>query len=522
MTPEHGHASLAPATLVADDEHAGGRFAPPLTTIIATIGPVSRDPQVIGKLIDHGAAILRLNFSHGTLEDLETVLETVRQVAEARGRVVAVMGDLPGAKIRLRGVPPEGVELPVGADVILRRGKTTEHDARRLVFSTSYEGLVDDVEPGQRLLIDDGAIRLLAVACTDDEVHCTVTLAGTAGPNKGLNLPETDLRAPTLTERDRACAAWAVAHELDLLAQSFIRAGEDVQALRALLEQERTRQGKPDLHLPLIAKIERPAAVGAIGEILESADGIMIARGDLGVEMDLARVPVIQKQLVAAARRYGKPCIVATQMLQSMTEAPTPTRAEASDVANAILDGADAVMLSGETAVGRYPVPAVAAMRRIAEATEAHLARFPPADQGPPEELLKSRSPMAALAHGVWTVAAHVDARLIGAWSQAGGGARFLSRHRFSIPIVAASTDERALRQMQVLRGVLPIHMPKPDGLAHFTRLLDERLLELGWAQPGDPCVLMAGEPVGTVAATNTLAFHRVGDPDTGYARFGR
>ncbi|MHC4427970.1 MAG: pyruvate kinase [Planctomycetota bacterium] len=504
------------------DTGAERRFAPPLTTIVATLGPASSDPDVVGKLIDQGAAIFRVNFSHGSLEALEAIVGTVRRVASERGQVVAVLGDLPGAKIRLRGVPAEGVEIPAGAEVVFRRSPTNEADAARLVFSSNYEGLVDDIQTGERLIIDDGAIRLLVVDRRDDEVRCTVTQAGRAGPKKGINLPDTTLRAPAITARDHECCAWAIAQELDLLAQSFVCCADDVEQLKAALDEARQRQGKPELSVPVIAKIERPAAVRAAGEILGAADGIMVARGDLGVEMDLAQVPVIQKQLVAEARRYGKPCIVATQMLQSMIESATPSRAEASDVANAILDGADAIMLSGETAVGRYPVPAVATMRRIAEATETHLARFPPPDQGPPEELLKSRSRMAALAHGVWTVADHVDARLVVAWSQSGGGARYLSRHRFSIPVVAVSTEERTLRQMQLLRGVLPIKMPSPDGLAHFTRLIDARLLELGWAQAGDPCVLLAGEPVGTAKASNTIAFHRLGDPDTGYARFGR
>jgi pyruvate kinase len=236
------------------------------------------------------------------------------------------------------------------------------------------------------------------------------------------------------------------------------------------------------------------------------------------VEIDLARVPVIQKRLLAIASDYGKPCIVATQMLESMINSPSPTRAEVSDVAGAIEDGADAVMLSGETAVGKHPILAVENMRRIAEHTEQYLASLPQ-QPSPPRKLVESRYRTAALAHGAWTIAQDIAAKFIVVWSQQGGGARYLSQNNFTVPIIAITSDDRAARQMQLLRAVIPLRMPQPENLAHFTRMIDVYLLETGWARQGDSCILMAGAPIGLQGVTNSLAIHNIGNPNTGFAR---
>lgn len=498
----------------------------PLTKIVATIGPASSDPEVIRKLIEGGVSIFRLNFSHGSLEDHVDRVQTIRRIAKELHRCTAILGDLQGPKIRVGDVPPDGLDVPTGARVrfvrtsVLASAPAPGATPFVYTFSSTYRALIDDVEPGQRLLVNDGAVRMLIVEKSDDYVDCTVTHGGLITSGKGVNLPESKLTIGSLTDRDWECVEWAVRHDLDFLALSFVRSADDVRTLSEGLAAIKHRAGVPHMRMPIVAKIELPSAVENIDGIFQATDAIMIARGDLGVEMDLARVPVIQRRLQAASDLWGKPCIVATQMLETMISSPSPTRAEASDVAGAIFDRADAVMLSGETAVGRYPVVAVEHMRRIAEYTELELAQRPQTTSAP-QKLIETRYRTAALAHGAWTIAQDMDAKFIVVWSQQGGGARYLSQNNFHIPIIAATTDERAARRMQLLRGVTPILMPRPENLAHFTAMADSFLLETAWAKQGDVCVLVAGEPIGVEGITNSLAIHSVGSPETGFARYG-
>jgi pyruvate kinase len=514
--------------------HAAEPIRPSLTKIVATIGPASSDPATVRKLIEAGVSVFRLNFGHGTLDQRTQHTQTIREVAASLGQPTAIMGDLQGPKMRVGIVKGEGANVQPGAIVVFQRDQTTgDASAHPLRLSSTYPRLIDDVEPGQRVLIADGAVRLLAVAKRANEIECAVSPGGGGriSSNKGINLPDTDLNAEPLTERDWQDVEWSIANNIDFLALSFVREAGDVRDLRKGLERIRSRMrrdavrtaasnvpeeldGKCPMHI--IAKIERPEAVRNIEEILQAAEGIMVARGDLGVEMDLARVPVIQKQLIAAAEAYGKPCIVATQMLETMIRSPSPTRAEASDVAGAILDGSDAVMLSGETAVGDYPVVAVESMRRIAMHTEEYIRSLPQHSK-PPQKLVESRYRTAALAHGAWHIAQGIAAKFIAVWSQQGGGARYLSQNDFNIPIIACTSDDRAARQMQLLRGVTPVRMPVPEGLSHFTRMIDAYLLETRWAKAGDACVLMAGAPIGKQGVTNCLAIHSVADQQSGF-----
>jgi pyruvate kinase len=503
-------------------------MADSLTKIIATIGPATSDAEAIQRLIEAGVSIFRLNFSHGTPEEHAARVRIIREVADELGTPTAILGDLQGPKIRVGQVAPEGIEVPTGSIVQFQREPMFAQPPPNARFSSTYAGLVDDVRPGERLLVNDGAVRMLIVERSDDAVTCTVTHGGLITSGKGINLPDSNLTIEAISERDWQHVEWSLTHGVDMLAISFVRGARDVRALaegarRIAAELSRRPGAEPALSLaadriPIIAKIELPQAVEMIEEILDAADGILIARGDLGVEMDLAHVPVIQKRLQHASDLWGKPCIVATQMLESMIANPAPTRAEASDVAGAIFDGADAVMLSGETAVGRYPAVAVEHMRRIALFTEAHLATLPQKTSAP-TKLIESRYRTAGLAHGVWTVAQDIGAKLVVVWSQQGGGARYLSQNNFRIPIIAATTDARAARRMQVLRGVTPVVLPRPESVAHFTRMADEYLLGAGRAEEGDTCVLVAGEPIGESGVTNMLAIHRVGSPDTGFAR---
>lgn len=509
---------------------------PPLVAVVATIGPASESPDVVCRLIDNGVRVFRFNFSHGTLEDHARRLSTVRSAASALGRQIACLGDLQGPKIRVGTIPSAvgepsrsgggAIRVEPGQDVIFKRDidvaviRTGSHGPEP-VLPITYPELVSEVEPGHKVLINDGAVRMLAVERLkpSGELRCRVTVGGLITSGKGINLPQSDLSAPALSERDLECLAWGVAQEMDYIALSFVRRAQEIVDLRARIEAmpDPARPGCP-AWVPIVAKIEKPQAVADLGAIVDEADAVMVARGDLGVEMDIARVPVVQKEILAACDRAGKPCIVATQMLETMIENPSPTRAEASDVANAVFDGADAVMLSGETAAGKHPALVVETMCRIVSAAEAYQRRQhrPPS---PPSRYTASHQSTAALAAGAWSVARDIGAKAVVCWSQQGGTARYLSQTGFDVPIVAYSSDPRATRRMALLRGVWPVCEPAPASgrLSDWNQRADAELLERGLAQPGDPIVLVAGRPLGQAKATNTIAIHRVGEPTGAY-----
>lgn len=482
-----------------------------LTKIVATVGTASADEETLRRIAEAGASVFRLNFSHGTLEGHSETLARIRVVEEKVGHPIGVLGDLSGPKIRVGQVQPGGVAVEAGDDVIFRRGSFA---ATGKVFSSTYAGLVEDLEAGHKVLIADGAIRMLVVEKRLDEALCRVTTGGVISSGKGINLPNSKLNLEAITEKDWMCLAWAIENDLDLIAMSFVRRAEDITRLRARMEQLCAQHGiRP---LPIVAKIERPEALENIEEILTETDVIMVARGDLGVEMDLAAVPTIQKQLINRARARGVPCIVATQMLESMMESPSPTRAEASDVANAILDGADAVMLSGETAVGKFPALAVDTMSRIAEETENY-ERTLPCRPAEPRSGQQIGHWTGAITQGAWLTARTVQAKVVIASSLTGMTAVYLSQGNFRLPIVICSSDESTLRRITVLRCITPVRMRLPGSLDEFTRMIDEMLLHHGWVERGEPIVMLAGHPIGKSGATNSLAVHYVGDPTTGY-----
>jgi pyruvate kinase len=510
-------------------EPAGETAAPILTSIVATIGPASEPPETVRRLIDSGVCVFRFNFSHGDFEAHAKRLATVREVARDMGVCVACLGDLQGPKIRVGAIPagvgqpaPSGggsVAVEVGQDVVFRKGLEAATIRRgsggpEPVLPVTHEPLIDEVEPGHRVLINDGAVRMIAVErdAAAGELRCRVTVGGLITSKKGINLPQTRLTAPAITPRDWECVEWALRHGLDYLALSFVRSAADVRELKDHLV--RAWDGGKGPWVPVIAKIEMPQAVADLDAIVEASDGIMVARGDLGVEMDISQVPVVQKTILATCARHGKPSIVATQMLETMIENASPTRAEASDVANAIFDGADAVMLSGETATGKHPVLVVETMSRIVAAAERWTREQRPPHQ-PPTRLAAAHRGTAALAHGAWDMAQDLGAVLVACWSQHGGTARYLSQNRFHIPIVACSSDERSCRQMALYRGVTPvISSPPPSGaISAWNTALDKYLVARGLAKPGDPIILLAGHPLGQAKKTNTVAIHKVGDP---------
>lgn len=499
---------------------------PIATRIVATLGPASESPEVITKLILAGVTVFRLNFSHGEFASHAARLQTVRNVAFRLGRPTAVMGDLQGPKIRVGKVTPPGITVEAGQDVIFRLGiqeAVVEHGT--VVLPTTFDGVVREVRPGQRVLINDGAIRMLAVDANQQkgELRCRVIHGGLITSGKGINLPESDISAPAITPRDWQCVEWAVENGVDFLALSFVRTAAEVIELKTKLE------GMCSVHfdvdktgtaamIPVIAKIEKPQAVANLDSIVQAADAIMVARGDLGVEMDIARVPIVQHRILNACHQWGKPCIVATQMLETMTESSVPTRAEASDVANAIFDRADAVMLSGETAVGKHPVLVVETMRRIIEAAEESVLNEQQ-DASPPASVMAQRYRTLALAHGAWHVARDINATIIVCWSENGGTARYLSQTGFKVPIVAYSSNARSTRRMGLLRGVTAIHAaPPPSGrLGDWTDAVEKELLARGMVRAGDQAILLAGKPLGVSKVVDTVAVMTIGDPRSGF-----
>ncbi len=489
---------------------------PPLTRIVATLGPATDQMDELLRVVASGATIFRLNFSHGSVEDHERRLTMVRGAATRTGRVLAVLGDLCGPKIRVGKVEAPGIQAHSGQDVVIDPSVPVSRDGDVPTLSCTYPEIAGEVEPGSRVLINDGAVRMLAVEREGTGLRCRVTVGGLISSGKGINLPDSTISAPAVTGEDRTWASWALSHGIDFLALSFVRRAEDVRELREWLSASERGESANDSCavgevMPIVAKIEKPEALENIDSILKEADGIMVARGDLGVELDVARVPVAQKQLIARARAFGKPCIVATQMLESMIERAGPTRAEASDVANAILDGADAVMLSGETAVGRHAALAVETMRRIAFATEGHLRterrRF-----GLPAMWREARDVPAAIAHAAWTLYDDLDAALVIVWSEGGGTARRLSQNSINVPILAFSSDPVAVRRMAILRGVHPILSRElPQHRSEFAQMADVEAVRGGWARAGQPVVLVGGKPFGVPGTANTVAIRIAG-----------
>jgi len=502
--------------------------AAPLTlaSIIATVGPASSSPVMIRKLIEAGVSIFRLNFSHGALDQFAPLVATIRRQAEELKLPIGVLGDLPGPKIRL-GELPEPLTLVPGDHVVLDPACTVPiRDATGAwCLPCGYKAIGRDVQPGHRVLINDGLTRLLAIepAHHGTALRCCVLGSGPTviSSRKGINLPDSQLSVQPMQERDWQAVAIAEETAMDFLALSFVRSASEVAELQAELARRAKARGREAI--PVIAKIEKPQAVADLVAICQVADGIMVARGDLGVEMDIADVPIVQRRIIATADEWGKPCIVATQMLESMISASLPTRAEATDVSNAVLAGADAVMLSGETAVGAHPVLVVETMRRIIARAEDALREMRTAPS-PPRGIIETGYRTAALAHGAWYIARDVRAKLVVCWSQSGGAARYLSQTGFGVPIIAYSSSMTQLRRMAILKGVRPMHIDfdslpaqsvpvasEPLPLDVWRARVDADLIARGWAATGETIVEVAGRPLGVAKTGTSVSVRAVG-----------
>jgi pyruvate kinase len=475
------------------------------TKIVATLGPASSSVETLLRLFEEGADICRLNFSHGELKDHENVLKNVREAAAKNADPIAILGDLGGPKIRLGKIADQdgagGMPIAVGDALTIQRTPILGADKR---ISTNFARFVDEVRVGDRILVEDGMLKFVAIDKTDDEIVCTTTVGGILKSAKGVNLPNTPVSIPSITDRDWQCVDWAIEHELDFLAMSFVRRPDELLLLRQHLQNKLST-------IDIIAKIEKGEAVQHIDAIIDASDGLMVARGDLGVEVDVAQVPIIQKQLVRKCQAAGKPVIVATQMLQSMIEQSSPTRAEVSDVANAIFDGTDAVMLSGETSVGRYPVATVHIMAHIAQVTEEYLDQVGSTIQ--PQVLDKTLALSAAVARGVWQIITDLKVKLVAVWSQTGMTARIFSKYRFPVPIVAFSSDPSTLRQMAIHYGVIPREITQPPSdVTTLVAQVDQLVQQKGLAKRSDRIVIVAGSALGAPGTMNGIIIHSVGE----------
>ena len=464
--------------------------------IVVTLGPASSSPERLAELVAAGIDVARLNMSHGSQAGHLAAYTCVRAASDAAGHSVGVLIDLQGPKIRLGTFAAGPVRLLAGQEFTITTGEVPgdEHEA-----GTTYAGLADDVRSGDRVLVDDGRVVLEVLAAADGRVRTRVIVGGVVSDHKGLNLPGVKVSVPALTAKDEADLCWALSLRADMIALSFVQGPEDAFPARRIMDEAGVR-------LPLIAKIEKPQAIEALPEIIEAFDGIMVARGDLGVELPLEQVPMAQKRIVEQARAQAKPVIVATQMLESMISAPRPTRAEASDVANAVLDGADALMLSAETSVGEYPVQAVATMSRIISEAEREAMSAGPVLAGEPA------STGGAIARAASEVGAAVGAKALVAFTMTGETARRLARHRSPIPLLAFTPQPSTRSQLALSWGVETFIVPPARHTDAMVRQVEEALLEIGRCDKGDMVVIVAGSPPGTPGRTNALRVHRIGD----------
>ena len=462
--------------------------------IVCTLGPASATLEQITALTEAGMDVARMNFSHGTHDNHRSNYENVRAAAAATGRTVGILADLQGPKIRLGKFADGAVLWAEGDDVII----TTDADAgEHKRIGTTYPQLAQDVEPGDRLLIDDGNVAVVVTAVAGNDVHVRVVEGGTVSNNKGLSLPGVDVSVPALSEKDAADLRFALRLGVDFIALSFVRKAEDAELVRQIMREE-------GILVPVIAKLEKPEAVADLDAIIETFDAVMVARGDLGVELPLEEVPLVQKRAVQMAREKARPVIVATQMLESMITHSRPTRAEASDVANAVLDGADAVMLSGETSVGQYPVQAVQTMARIIKSAEDGDIEVPTLRTTP-------RTNAGIIARSARDVAEAVNASAIAAFTQSGDTVRRLARLHSRIPVIAFTPIEKVRNQLTLSWGIRTFIVDTVQHTDEMIWQVDIALRELGLHDHKDLIVMVAGSPPGRSGSTNLIRLHRIG-----------
>ncbi len=464
----------------------------PRTKIVCTLGPASNNRETLKSLMEAGLSVARLNFSHGTHEQHAATVALVRATAEELGRPVAILGDLQGPRIRIGDLPEERIVVD-GEDIVLVAGEKAGENE----FPTTYEHLCDDVKVGDRILINDGLIELVALEVHAPTVKARVLHGGSIKSHKGINLPGVAVSAPSITEKDWADVAFAVEHGLEYLALSFVRRAQDITELREKIPKS----------MLVVAKIEKDSALENIESIVRASDAVMVARGDLGVELPFEEVPIAQKKIIALCNKLGRPVITATQMLESMITHPRPTRAEASDVANAIIDGTDAVMLSAETAAGQYPRLAVEAMTRIILEIERH-PRGKPADERTASEGAVSTE--QAIAAAATSAVRSLGAPALIVFTKSGFSARIVASHRPGVPILVLTDQEQTYRQLAMVWGVIPCLVAHCDTYWDMVKLALEAVRSRGLARDGDRVVVTAGVPFDVPGTTNLMKVETV------------
>jgi pyruvate kinase len=469
----------------------------PRAKIVCTLGPASSTPDRVGELIDAGMSVARLNFSHGSHEDHARMLQVVRAEADRRGKAVAVLLDLQGPKIRIGKFANGQIELKPGAELTITTDVSVIGDEKRV--STTYAQLPNDVKPGDHLLLDDGYLSLAVTDVRDHQVKTVVVTGGVLKNNKGINLPGVDVSAPALSEKDRTDIGFALRYGVDYVALSFVRRPEDVIEAKRLLTVDQ-------VSIPVISKIEKPQALDRLKEIVEVSDGIMVARGDLGVELGPEKVPLWQKRIIEETNKRGKIVITATQMLESMITQARPTRAEASDVANAVLDGTDALMLSGETASGAHPVEAVRTMARIIDEIEKSAYYRANIDVS----MIELANSANAIAHAAISAAKAMKLKTIVVVSDSGGAARLVSEYRPEAHLVCLTTDEVTFRRLALFWGVTPVLIGPSATTEEMIDRVEATLIERNLALPGESVLITMAVPVGSGLQTNSLKIHQI------------
>ena len=470
------------------------------TKIVATIGPVSNDRPILEKLIEAGMNVARLNFSHGNYETHGEVIQTIRSISRMMNRPVGILLDLQGPKIRVG-------KLTNAQPVRLKRNAAFAITSRRLlgtaeIVSTTYSNLSKDVQKNDTILLDDGLIKLQVTAVRGDMVQCRVVNGGILKENKGINLPGVNVSAPSLTDKDKRDVNFGIQNGVDFLALSFVRSADDLQQIKSMMR-------KKGVAIPVIAKIEKPEAVENLDAILDAADGIMVARGDLGVELRPEQVPTTQKHLIYTATRKNKPVITATQMLETMSTNPIPTRAEASDVANAIFDGTDAVMLSGETASGRYPAKALRMMVKIADQAEnSPFMKYNIPFDSDPSDLITH-----AVAQSAVNVLHEIKAKCIVAFSDSGKTSKQISKQRPTAPVFVFTSRKEIYNRLALLWGITPMYIPKINDVQRLIASSENLLLDKKYVQKGDLIVIVIGMGL-KEGSTNMIKIHQVGFDD--------
>ena len=462
------------------------------TKIVCTIGPASDSPEILGRMMDAGMNVARLNFSHGTREAHAAKIVLIRRLAQEKGLPIAILQDLAGPKIRTGAFACGSIELKTGDAFVLTARDVPGNEKE---VGLTYRELPQDVQEGDVLLLADGALELRVERVAGPDIHCRVVLGGRLSSHKGINLPSRSIRAPILTNKDYEDLAFGLAQDVDYVALSFVRSAADIEVARAYMRA----QGKTK---PIVAKIEKHEALAELDGIIAAVDGVMVARGDLGVDIPPEKVPTAQRRIIEMANFAGKPVITATQMLKSMTDAPRPTRAEVTDVTNAVLEGTDAVMLSEESAMGQYPVEAVATMAKIAEEAEKG---YPRAAWWQRLQQVETVDESEAIARAACSLAETIDAKALVVATQTGGTARLAAKTRPAQPILAGTTEIDAFRRLALVRGVRPMMIRPVDLLIHLFEDMHRAAKDTGVVKTGDSVVCTAGFPLGKTGASNLI-----------------